>query len=194
MDYPHQPDHVTLVITHRLLAGKQEEYQRWLEKVMPQAALSDGHLGVNVLRPVHGEQTWTVLIRFDNLDNLYRWINSAQRKALIGELPALLCGPEHIEVRPGAAFWFTPPTEQHPAPKKWKQFLLTLAVIFPSTNLVPWFWHQLLPAATGTLWGHLLNDACVVALVVYIWMPALTTLLKNWLAPRAGKALESNDE
>lgn len=194
MDYPHQPEHVTLVITHRLLAGRQEEYQRWLEKVMPQAALFAGHLGVNVLRPVHGEQTWTVLIRFDTLDNLYRWINSAQRKALLSELPPLLSGPEHIEVRPGAAFWFTPPTDQRQPPKKWKQFLLTLAVIFPSTNLVPWFWHQLLPAATGTLWGHLLNDACVVALVVYIWMPALTTLLKNWLAPRAGKALESNDE
>ncbi|PLV57824.1 antibiotic biosynthesis monooxygenase [Erwinia sp. B116] len=194
MDYPHQPDHVTLVITHRLLAGKQEEYQRWLEKVMPQAALFEGHLGVNVLRPVHGEQTWTVLIRFDSLDNLYHWINSEQRKALLTELPQLLCGPEHIEVRPGAAFWFTPPTAERQPPKKWKQFLLTLAVIFPSTNLVPWFWHQLLPAATGTLWGHFLNDACVVALVVYIWMPALTTLLKNWLAPRGSKALESNDE
>ncbi|MBM7345486.1 antibiotic biosynthesis monooxygenase [Pantoea coffeiphila] len=194
MDYPHQPEHVTLVITHRLLAGKQPEYEQWLEKVMPQAALFDGHLGVNILRPVHGEQTYTVLIRFDTLDNLYRWINSTQRHALIAELPAMLCGPEHIELRPGAAFWFTPPTPERKAPKKWKQFLITLAVIYPSTNLVPWFWGTVLPAAKGTLWGHFLNDASVVALVVFLWMPVVTRLFANWLAPRGKSNLESNNE
>jgi len=194
MDYPHQPDHVTLVITHRLLAGKQPEYEQWLEKIMPQAALFTGHLGVNVLKPVHGERTYTILIRFDGLDNLYHWINSTRRHELTTELSTMLCGPEHIEMRPGAAFWFTPPTPANPAPKKWKQFVITLAVIFPSTNLVPWFWENVLPAAGGTLWGHFLNDATVVALVVYLWMPALTRLLTNWLSPRGKSEPESNNE
>lgn len=184
MDYPHQPEHITLVITHRLQPGKQPDYERWLEKIMPQAALFPGHLGVNVLRPVHGEMTYTVLVRFDSLDNLYQWINSAERQALVAELPDMLAGQEHIEMRPGAAFWFTPVTPASPAPARWKQFLLTLAVIFPSTNLVPWFWGKVLPVAQGTLWGHFLNDATVVALVVYLWMPQITRLLKNWLTPR----------
>ncbi|WP_426817341.1 antibiotic biosynthesis monooxygenase [Winslowiella sp. 2C04] len=184
MDYSHQPEHVTLVITHRLQPGKQPEYERWLEKIMPQAALFTGHLGVNVLRPVHGEMTYTILIRFDGLDNLYKWINSSERQARVAELPEMLMAPEHIEMRPGAAFWFTPATPASPVTARWKQFLVTLAVIFPSTNLVPWFWGHALPASKGTLWGHLLNDACVVALVVYLWMPAITRLLKNWLTPR----------
>lgn len=184
MDYPHQPNHITLVITHRLQAGKQADYERWLEKIMPQAALFPGHLGVNVLRPVHGELTWTILVRFDSMDNLYHWIHSSERQALVAELPEMLLGQEHIEMRPGAAFWFTPATPASPAPARWKQFLVTLAVIFPSTNLVPWFWSQLLPDSKGTLWGHLLNDACVVALVVWLWMPAMTRVLKNWLIPR----------
>ena len=184
MAYPHQPEHITLVITHSVLAGKQSDYEVWLEKIMPEAALFTGHLGVNVLRPQHGETTYTILIRFDNVDNLYRWIQSDARQARVAELATLLSGQEHIEVRPGAAFWFTPATAAHPAPARWKQFLVTLAVIFPSTNLVPWFWGTVLPVAKGTLWGHLLNDASVVALVVYLWMPAVTRLLKNWLSPR----------
>lgn len=185
MAYPHQPEHITLVITHSVLAGKQPDYEHWLEKIMPAAALFDGHLGVNVLRPLNGEMTYTVLIRFDNVDNLYRWIQSGERRALVTELADLLSAKEHIEVRPGAAFWFTPETASHPAPARWKQFLVTLAVIFPSTNLVPWFWSTVLPVAKGTLWGHLLNDVSVVALVVYLWMPAITRLLKNWLSSRS---------
>lgn len=183
MDYPHQAQHITLVITHRLQLDKQPDYESWLEKIMPQAAQFPGHLGVNVLRPVHGELTYTVLVRFDNLDNLYHWLNSTERQTLVAELGQLLVAPEHLEMRPGAAFWFTPATPASPA--RWKQYLVTLAVIFPSTNLVPWFWGHVLPASKGALWGHLLNDASVVALVVYLWMPAITRLLKNWLSPRA---------
>ena len=184
MDWPHQPEHITLVITHSVLAGKQADYERWLAIIMPEAALFAGHLGVNVLRPVHGELTYTVLIRFDNIDNLYHWLQSDRRKARVAELATLLSGKEHIEMRPGAAFWFTPAAPGQRPPARWKQFLVTLAVIFPSTNLVPWFWSELLPDLKGTLAGHFLNDVSVVALVVWLWMPAMTRLLKNWLSPQ----------
>ena len=135
MNNPHQASHVTLVITHSVQAEKQPAYEQWLEQIMPQAAQFPGHLGVNVLRPVHGESTYTVLIRFDNLDHLFHWTQSEARSALVSELPQLLSGPEHIDVRPGAAFWFTPTSKATPRPAKWKQYLLTLGVIFPSTLL-----------------------------------------------------------
>ena len=184
MNNSHQASHVTLVITHSVQAEKQQAYEQWLEQIMPQAAQFPGHLGVNVLRPVHGESVYTVLIRFDSLDNLFNWTQSEARKTLIAELPQLLSGPEHIDVRPGAAFWFTPASKATPRPAKWKQYLLTLGVIFPSTLLIPPLWAALLPASRGTLWGHFLGDATVVALVVWLWMPLLTRLLKNWLIPR----------
>ena len=57
-------------------------------------------------------------------------------------------------------------------------------MIFPSTLLIPPLWAALLPASRGTLWGHFLGDATVVALVVWLWMPLLTRWLKNWLLPR----------
>jgi len=84
-------------------------------------------------------------------------------------------------VRPGAEFWFTPPSATVRPPARWKQYLLTLLVIYPSTHIVPWFWGQFLPQLKGTEGGHLLNDASVVALVVFLWMPVITRIFHSWL-------------
>jgi antibiotic biosynthesis monooxygenase (ABM) superfamily enzyme len=184
VNYSTQQDHVTLVITHSPLPGKTREYEAWLEEIMPMAASFTGHLGVNVIRPREGETAYTILVRFADLDRLYAWIHSPDRQALVAKVSGLLDQGDRFEIRPGAAFWFTPQTKKGPTPAKWKQYLLTLGVIFPSTNFVPWFWGTLLPAGKGTLWGHLLNDASVVALVVFFWMPLVTRLLKNWLIPK----------
>ncbi|WP_369789459.1 antibiotic biosynthesis monooxygenase [Rouxiella sp. WC2420] len=190
MDYSAQKNHVTLVITHNLLPGKTQAYEAWLDEVMPVAASFSGHLGVNVIRPNTGETSYTILVRFDSLDSLYAWINSPQRKALVEKASGLLDHGnredrgDRLEIRPGAAFWFTPEVKKGRSPAKWKQYLVTLGVIFPSTNFVPWFWGMVLPIAKGTLWGHLLNDASVVALVVFFWMPQVTRILKNWLIPK----------
>ncbi|WP_413502903.1 antibiotic biosynthesis monooxygenase [Serratia proteamaculans] len=178
------PQHVTLVITHRLAPGQEPAYEAWLKRIMPEAANFPGHLGVNVIRPTGNEQAYTVLVRFDNLDNLYLWINSPLRKSYIAEVSPLLLESDRIEIRPGAEFWFTPPSATTRQPAKWKQFLITLLVIFPSTNLVPWFWDKLLPQLNGTLTGHFLNDATVVALVVFLWMPIVTRVFHQWLTRR----------
>ncbi|HGM5269096.1 TPA: antibiotic biosynthesis monooxygenase [Serratia marcescens] len=178
------PQHVTLVITHRLAPGNEQSYEAWLNRIMPDAAGFPGHLGVNVIRPSGDEQAYTVLVRFDNLDNLYRWIHSPLRKQYIEEVTPLLLESDHIEIRPGAEFWFTPPNPGVRQPPQWKQFIITLLVIFPSTNLVPWFWGLVLPQLDGTLLGHFLNDATVVALVVYLWMPIVTRVFHQWLTRR----------
>ncbi|WP_411705493.1 antibiotic biosynthesis monooxygenase [Edaphovirga cremea] len=175
------PQYVTLVITHTLRPNQQQAYEQWLQRIVPIAEQFEGHLGANVIRPVDGGDTYTILIRFDNLDNLYRWTHSPERKALMEEVADLLTGEDRLDIQTGSQFWFTPAQKGVRRPAQWKQFLITLAVIFPSTLLVPWFWRQLLPQLSGTLPGHFLNDATVVALVVYLWMPLLTRVLAGWL-------------
>lgn len=99
MAYPHQPNHITLVITHSVQWEKQREYEIWLEKLQTDAARFPGYQNVNILRPVHGETTFTVLVRFDNIDNLYQWIQSDQRDTREAALANLLSGQEYIEMR-----------------------------------------------------------------------------------------------
>ncbi len=95
-------------------------------------------------------------------------------------------GDDQLEVQQGSQFWFTPAAGGTKPPPAWKQFLVTLAVIFPCTHLVPWLWHLLLPSLDDTLFGHLLVDATIVALVVYLLMPLITRWLASWLRPTDG--------
>ncbi|SFB68915.1 hypothetical protein SAMN05216286_0310 [Kosakonia oryzae] len=172
---------VTLVITHSLLPEQAEMYEQWLGKIMPVAAEFPGHLGANVIRPAEGQNLWNIIIRFDTLEHLYAWTQSETRNALVKEIAPLLTEGDKTEVHTEAAFWFTPPAAHVRRPKQWKQFLLTLLVIFPSTNLVPSLTGLLLPGLKGTLLLHFINDACVVALVVWLWMPIVTRLFAGWL-------------
>ncbi|MDO2177342.1 antibiotic biosynthesis monooxygenase, partial [Escherichia coli] len=49
------------------------------------------------------------------------------------------------------------------------------------TNLVPAVTGMLLPWLKGSLLLPLINDPCVVALVVWFWMPVVTRLFAGWL-------------
>ncbi len=134
-----------------------------------------------MIRPVDGQTAWNIIIRFDTLEHLYAWTQSDVRRQLVNEIAPLLGEGDHTEIRTESAFWFTPPAAHVRQPKRWKQFLITLLVIFPSTNLVPAITGALLPSLKGTLLLHFLNDACVVALVVWFWMPIVTRLFAGWL-------------
>ncbi|MGL5242431.1 MAG: antibiotic biosynthesis monooxygenase [Kluyvera ascorbata] len=173
--------HVTLVITHAIRPEHVAQYEAWLGEIMPVAANYPGHLGANVIRPVDGQTAWNIIIRFDTLEHLYAWTQSDVRRKLVDDISPLLAEGDRTEVRTEAAFWFTPPTAHVHQPKRWKQFLITLLVIFPSTNLVPAITGALLPSLKGTLLLHFINDACVVALVVWLWMPIVTRLFAGWL-------------
>jgi hypothetical protein len=176
-----QQKHVTLVITHALNPQDSSRYEAWLGKIMPVAAEFPGHLGANVIRPADGQGMWNIIIRFDTLEHLYAWTQSETRKQLVDEITPLLTEGDRTEVRTEAAFWFTPPAANVRQPKRWKQFLITLLVIFPSTNLVPAVTGTLFPMLKGSLLLHLINDACVVALVVWLWMPLVTRIFAGWL-------------
>lgn len=174
---------VTLVIRHRIAPVDHAHYEAWLARIVPAAAGFEGHQGVNVIRPAGEVGAYTISLHFRDLDSLYGWSRSRRRQLLVDEIRPLLQGDDRLEVCQGSEFWFTPARSDTSQPPAWKQFLVTLAVIFPSTHLAPWVWHQLLPSLDGTLLGHLLTDATVVALVVYFWMPMITRWLAGWLAP-----------
>jgi antibiotic biosynthesis monooxygenase (ABM) superfamily enzyme len=172
----------TLAITHCINEKNQTDYEKWLKKIIPQAATFPGHLGVNIIRPVHSGDPYTILVRFETEEDLLHWNNSVERKALIDEITPLLQQSDLTAIHRGAEFWFTPANSTRRSPARWKQYLMTLLVIYPSTNLVPWFWGLFLPQLKGSNFGHLLNDATVVALVVFLWMPLITRLFHRWLA------------
>jgi antibiotic biosynthesis monooxygenase (ABM) superfamily enzyme len=174
---------VTAVIQQTVKRESVIAYEQWLKKVVPIASRFPGHRGVNVIHPPTGGLQYTITIRFDSLAHAQDWFASGARRQLFEEVAPLLDADEKVETRSGLEFWFHPAPGQPPA-KRYKQFLLTLSVIYPLTMLVPAVVHRVLapsPVLSGYWLEHLVASAAIVGLMVYVVMPRYTRLMARWL-------------
>jgi antibiotic biosynthesis monooxygenase (ABM) superfamily enzyme len=88
-----------------------------------------------------------------------------------------------VEIKTGLEFWFTPPSRQQVA-RPYKQFLVTLSVIYPLTLLVPFLLRPAFDAIApldSLYLRQLLVDAAIVALITYVIMPRYVRLIARWL-------------
>lgn len=178
-----RPDSVTSVIQHQVKPEGVAPYEQWLTRIMPVAARFPGHRGVNVIPPAAGNATYTITIRFDSLAHAEDWFRSQARLQLMEEAAPFLAGDEKVDTVTGLEFWFRPPPGQKPA-KRYKQFLLTLSVIYPLTLVVPPLVRRLLdplPLLHNPYVEHLVASAVVVGLLAYVVMPRYTRLMAKWL-------------
>lgn len=179
------PDMVTIVIRHQVRSGAQADYEQWLKRIIPAAASFPGHRGVNVITPSEGASAggYTVTLRFDTLQQAQHWLASPVRSELVREVLPLLERSEEIDTVTGMEFWFTPPSATKRA-RPYKQFLMTLSVIYPLTLVLPWMLAPLLeriPALQHQALGKLLVAALIVGLMTYVVMPRYTRLVHKWL-------------
>jgi len=178
-----QPDSVTAVLRHQVRPEAVADYERWLQCIVPIAQRFPGHRGVHVLRPGAGSTLYTVTLRFETLAQAEDWFQSTARQTLLAELLPLLARDEQRETLTGLEFWFQPEPGQR-TPKRYKQFLLTLSMIFPLTQLVPfpvrWI-TQALPSLRGTLLERFIVVVIVVGLMTYVVMPRVTRWVASWL-------------
>jgi hypothetical protein len=99
-----------------------------------------------------GSRTYTIVLHFAALEHLEQWLASEVWKRLILEVQHLLQDGDQVEIKTGLEFWFRPPDSEQKRAKPYKQFLITLSVIFPLTILVPWLLTPVVPCRTHP-WG-----------------------------------------
>lgn len=175
----------TVVITHRVNEEKQAKYEEWLNEIGPKCKATKGLLDLHVIRPVQKlSDTYSIIIRYDNEQNLKNWIESEDRKSLISKVQSLLIGSDSYKIKSGLDFWFMPDGAKAKIPVKWKQFLLTWSAIYPLVIVVPWALLpllRLLNLPEQYYLDTLILTAIVVFLMVYVVMPRYTKLMQNWL-------------
>jgi uncharacterized protein len=177
------PDMVASVIQHQVRAGAEAQYEAWLRKITPVAEGFPGHRGVEWTRPPEGTHTYTVTLRFDTQEHAQGWLRSDVRRQLIAEVEPLLERGEKVAIKTGLEFWFTPPAGQKHA-KPYKQFLITLSVVFPLTLVVPWALRplfQVAPVVGLPVISNFVIAAIIVGLMTYVIMPHYTRLVAAWL-------------
>ncbi len=175
----------TAVITHRVREGQQDAYELWLDEIGPKCRAAPGHLDWHIIRPIAGlTHTNTVVLRFDTITNLERWMASADRRRLIEQVSPLLATEDEFFINSGLDFWFVPEGAHAKVPVRWKQFVITWSAIYPLVLGVSLVVSTLLLQVGLSLNGYLFTlivTGLVVALMIYLVMPYYTHMVRSWL-------------
>ncbi|MDF3935751.1 antibiotic biosynthesis monooxygenase [Pseudomonas citronellolis] len=173
-----------MIIRHRARRDGVAAYEAILRELTHAASEFPGHQGVDVLR--QGDH-FTSVLRFASASQLQDWLDSAQRRELIERAEPLLLDGDNRELHNAHEFWFNPAEGGQAQPPRWKQVIVTFAVILPLAMLVPQLWKPLfraLPWLGGYLPSNLLITLTIVVLVVYLFMPRVTRWCARWLNAR----------
>lgn len=175
----------TVVITHHVKDGKHEEYEEWLNEIGPICRSSAGHLDWQIIRPIPAmTYAYTVVIRFDTIENLRKWMESDERRNLILKVQPLLAKADNYHINSGLEFLFVPANDNTKIPVRWKQYLVTWSAIYPLSMIIPLI---LLPLLRMLTIPHIrfvesfFVSGVIVLLMVYIIMPHYTRWIKKWL-------------
>lgn len=175
----------TVVISHHIKSGKQEQYELWLNEIGPVCRSAHGNIDWQMIRPLPGlTYVYTIIIRFDTIVNLRAWMESATRRELIKKVKPLLAADDRYYIKTGLDFLFNAESENKKQPPAWKQFIVTWSAIYPLSIMVPLLVLPILTAINfpiNTFLNAFIISGTIVFLMVYIVMPAYTRFLRTWL-------------
>ncbi|KFF02204.1 antibiotic biosynthesis monooxygenase [Chryseobacterium luteum] len=174
----------SVVITHHILDGKRQEYEKWLDEIVPITKHSEGFIDLQIVRPIPDLTfVYTVIIRFDTISHLKHWMESDNRKNLIEKANPLFRKNDNYKIKSGLDFLFESENETK-VPVRWKQFIVTWSAIYPLSLLIPLFvlpFLRFLQIPVNHYFDGLIVSGCIVFLMVFAVMPNYTKLIRKWL-------------
>ena len=175
----------TAVITHHIVHGRQQAYEDWLNEIAPVCRRWPGHIDWQIIRPIeHLTFAYTIILRFDTIENLKQWMESRERKELIEKVIPLLAKNDRYSIQSGLDFLFLDAKEQAPVPVKWKQYLVTWSAIYPLSVIMPLIVLPLLRKLNLPQTRYIDSffiSGTIVLIMLYWLMPAYTRLIRKWL-------------
>jgi antibiotic biosynthesis monooxygenase (ABM) superfamily enzyme len=201
MNFAHDQDDgpITVIVTRIAKKGRIKEFEDWMDGIVHESLKFEGHLGVNIIRPVEKSRPeYVIIFRFNTLDNLLKWEKSQERKDWLENSKDVVEGEDKVQKFTGLEFWFTPRSPnraKHEAtnnedsiptvnvPPRYKMVMVTVSILFVLLHtLVPPI--RQLTESLPLLLSDLLGVTVTVLLMTYLIMPSATRLLKAWLYKR----------
>ena len=175
----------SVVITHHILDGKQKEYEEWLKEIVPRTKHTEGFIDHQIVRPIPNLTfVYTVIIRFDTIQNLRNWMESNDRKKLIEKANPLFRKNDRYQINSGLDFLFNDKNEGSKVPVRWKQYLVTWSAIYPLSLVIPLLvlpFLRFLKIPVNHFLDAFVISGIVVFLMVFFVMPNYTKLIRKWL-------------
>ncbi len=175
---------VTFVVQHRVRNDAFARYEEWLKKIVAVCSTYPGYQGVDIIRPVDGDNEYSTIVRFATFADAERWCKSKDRPRLIAEITDILEREDRARIQTGIDFWFTPTAPRQPQARRWKQWLVTTSAIWPLTIIVPLLFEPLFASVPWLgVFGvrQAIVTSTIVALVVFLIMPRYVRAIAGWL-------------
>src|SRR5919112_4237362 len=145
---------ITVIVTRTAKKDKIKEFEDWMDGIVHESLKFEGHLGVDVIRPVkHSKPEYVIIFRFNTLNNLLKWERSQVRKDWLEKSKDVVEGEDKVQKLTGLEFWFTPRwahrTESEAnnneargqpvnLPPRYKMAIITAGIVFVLLNtLIP---------------------------------------------------------
>jgi antibiotic biosynthesis monooxygenase (ABM) superfamily enzyme len=81
-----QNESVTVVVTRKVKRGRELEYEDWLRRILEECKSMKGYLGATIHKPAPGSTEYTIIFRFDTVDNLRKFEESELRSRYLDEV------------------------------------------------------------------------------------------------------------
>lgn len=175
---------VTEVFVTEISPKHEEDYRRWSSEIHLAEAKFEGFRGVYVQSPneIHGKY-WITLLQFDTMENLDRWLNSEERKALLNKSKPMISYFESQRVISPYAGWFSTIIDKGVIPPVWKQTMLILLVLFPIVMFELKYLNPLTASFNGSL-ATFVSNSISVTLISFPFLPVALMLLGWWMSSR----------
>lgn len=173
------PEAVTAVMSQRVRPDAWDEFRRAHAQITLVMRDFDGFLSCELAEPVPGIQDdHVVVFAFDSRRNLDRWLESDERQKVLALIEPLIEGDRTLNVVGGFAGWFRMDSSREP--RRWKQAVVVLIALYPTTLLLGYLQRTFTPDAP---WIPALFVSNVVGIAILTWilMPFVTRLLSRWL-------------
>jgi antibiotic biosynthesis monooxygenase (ABM) superfamily enzyme len=130
------PSPVSAVISTRVKQGQESAYRAWERRIAAAQSKAPGFQGYRFDPPVPGVQDhWLAIVRFDTEANLQAWLDSPERRKLLGESTPFTEEFHARIVRTGFDQWFPVPAGGAYPPPAWKLNMLVLLMLYPVVSL-----------------------------------------------------------
>jgi uncharacterized protein len=186
-----QNESVTVVVTPKVKRGRELEYEDWLRQILKECKSMKGYLGATIQRPAPGSTEYTIIFRFDTVDNLRKFEESELRSRYMHEVIDYLEADPIWNKFTGLEYWFTPPKGTViPQPSRFRMALVMIAVVFGLVLSIGQLFSMV--AAEVPYYLRLFVTLCIdIFLLTYVVMPRITKLLAKWIYP-SSKTVTAN--
>jgi len=170
------------VIVHEVSPQYQALYEQWMSRAIEAHQNFPGYLATDIVKPVDQQLRYVIILRFVSKEHVLAWLKSEVRQGLLREsLPWLR--QDCYRADDDSKFWFEP-IQSRVTVARWKQWILSWAIVLPLTALVPWMVTAFIEH-TGLnmpIWLFKLLVAGLISLSMVYWlMPTATRTLSRWL-------------